>query len=144
MTKSINIADRLLQSKFVSIVFLYSLTLQSFLRSFSPLANADNYSIWTKIQIFLLELRFMFKATVSLVFNINNREAFLGFTVVFGNYLEFVLLFIEIFAIQEYKLRSAHVTSIIDGGSNLGMSILYFILFAPKLALLPLSRVLPL
>ncbi len=51
----------------------------------------------------------------------------------FPNYLEFVLLFIEIWGIQEYRLRTRrNQLTIVDCGSSWGMSVLYFKHLYPK------------
>jgi hypothetical protein len=55
------------------------------------------------------------------------HEKFLGFTIRFYGYPELINLFEEIFIYHVYKFTNAGSTpSIIDCGSNIGLSILYF------------------
>jgi FkbM family methyltransferase len=120
-------------SRFLAAMYLYWFTLQSFLLSIKPVLTADNYSLPKRIRILGLECLFMGKATINLLFRRHLRkETFLGYTVVFPNYLEFAQLFIEMFGIQEYKLKK-HKSglTIVDCGSGWGMSILYFTHMVP-------------
>jgi len=80
------------------------------------------------LHIFMLELKFFFKSLLIKLFRIQlTRESFLGYTMDFPNYLEFTLLFIEIFGIQEYRLTKIKSRMVvIDCGSSWGMSVLYF------------------
>lgn len=81
-----------------------------------------------RFNILFLETAFLIKYFVSMTLRKKiNREKFWEYQVHFPNYLEFCLLFIEIFGLEEYKLSKSYVKpTIIDGGSSWGMSVLYF------------------
>ncbi len=120
------------------VVYLYQFSLQAFVRSIVPVCTAPNYPWRFRFHIFFLELWFLTKATYGLVFGRTTKhESFLDYTMVFPNYLEFFLLFIETFGIQEYRLqRERESFSLIDGGSGWGMSIVYFKHFYPDARIL--------
>lgn len=55
-----------------------------------------------------------------------SSETLLGYRVAFPNYLAFRHLFSEIFLLEQYAVGVVQKPFIIDCGSNIGMSILYF------------------
>src|SRR3989344_5539645 len=117
-----------------SILFIYWFVVQAFIRSIVSLLIATNYNLSFRLSVFILEARFLLKASYGLLFRKSFlSEKFLGYTMRFTNYLEFVLLFIEMFGIQEYRLHTKKKRPIIvDCGSGWGMSVLYFKHFYPK------------
>lgn len=133
MTIRSRIIHFLSASRIFAIVYLYQLTLQAFVRSILPILTAGNYRTSFRWYVLVLEARFVLKASYGLV----ARKSFLseklfGYTMRFPNYLEFVLLFIEIFVIQEYRLHiKKKRPRIVDCGSGWGMSIIYFKHFYP-------------
>ena len=81
-----------------------------------------------------MEIIFLTKATFYLISGKNkSTENFLNYSVTFPSYLEFVLLFCEIFGDQEYKItEKISSPTIIDCGCNWGMSSLYFKFLYPE------------
>ncbi len=120
--------------KIFAILYIYQLTVQAFIRSIMPLWLASNYSLLFRFHVFSLELWFLLKASYALVFRKSFlSDKFFGYTMRFSNYLEFVLLFIEIWGIQEYRLQlKKERPKIVDCGSGWGMSVMYFKHFYPK------------
>lgn len=111
-----------------TILFLYKLVVDAFIRSIVPLLKASNYAFPFRFHVLLLEAFFLLKATCGLLFRKSYREQnFFRYSMRFTNYLEFVLLFIEMFGLQEYRLHTKKRKPIIvDCGSSWGMSVLYF------------------
>ena len=116
------------QQKILTTFYLYSFVFQALILSIVPVMTAANYSTGRRVTVLFLEFWFFIKAVVSIVLRKAwQEERFLGYTMRFPNYLEFAFLFIEIFGIQEYRLRTQKKRPrIIDCGSGWGMSILYF------------------
>jgi len=81
-----------------------------------------------KFKLFFTYLKISIKLRLQKIFNLNIiNENFLGVKVSFSNYYTFYRLFNEIFVREEYSFRLKNSKPIIiDCGSNIGMSILYF------------------
>ena len=81
-----------------------------------------------KTEIWLALSRFTFLALLDHYFGFRIKHArFLGFRVEFNNFQEFFSLFSLIFVHRAYYFESAEKQPfIIDGGSNIGLSILFF------------------
>jgi FkbM family methyltransferase len=77
-------------------------------------------------------VKLQFKSLLAKWFGINyNSESFLGFKVEVLGYSSFVYLFEEIFVYQIYHFNSQTYSNraapiILDGGSNIGISVLYY------------------
>lgn len=120
--------------RFVWFIYHTWLTVETIFRSIIPVLTATNYPFSTRIEIFRLECVFIVKAIYDTIFQRHyNQESFLGYTVKFPNYPEFVLLFTGIFGSQDYQLM-IHKSrpTILDCGSNGGMSVLYFKFMFPN------------
>lgn len=119
---------KITDSRYFIILYLYYFTLQALLKSVVPVLYRSQLGVFQRLHIFMLELKFFFKSLFIKLFRIQlTHESFLGYTMDFPNYLEFTLLFIEIFGIQEYRLKNVKSRmAIIDCGSSWGMSVLYF------------------
>lgn len=108
-------------------IYKWVLLSEALLLSVMPLFSADNVSPRYKLIILFLEYYYYCKAVLSTLLRRDIiKEKFLGYTVYFPDYLEFVLLFINIFGVQEYRLKRKNVKTIIDAGSSWGMSVIYF------------------
>jgi len=59
-------------------------------------------------------------------------ENFLGYKINFKNYSAFRTLFVEIFILQEYAFKTDRNPLIVDCGSNIGMSVMFFKYCFPK------------
>lgn len=120
---------------------MYCWAIGVFIRSIIPTITADNYSVKMKIYTLLLEIYFCFKATYFFLFNKKmTQESFLGHTMFFYYYLEFFVLFCEMFGLQEYKYKSKNdAPHIIDCGSSWGMSVLYFKHFFPRASIIAIE-----
>lgn len=119
---------KITDSKYFIILYLYYFTFQALLKSILPLLFNSELSVFRRLYTLALEIRFFSKSIYIKLFRLHvTRESFFGYTMEFPNYLEFTLLFIEIFGIQEYRLiaRKNHMV-IVDCGSSWGMSVLYF------------------
>lgn len=119
---------KITDSQYFIRLYLYYFTFQALLKSILPILLNIELSLFRRLHILALETKFFLKAVYIKLFRIHvTRESFFGYTMEFPNYLEFTLLFIEIFGIQEYKLnREKNRMRIIDCGSSWGMSVLYF------------------
>lgn len=119
---------KITDSKYFIILYLYYFTFQALLKSVMPVLLQSRLGVIQRLQILVLEFKFFLKSLFIKLFRIQlTRESFFGYTMEFPNYLEFTLLFIEIFGIQEYRLKEvrSHM-AVIDCGSSWGMSVLYF------------------
>lgn len=119
---------KITDSQYFIILYLYYFTFQALLKSVVPVLFHSQLGVFQRLHIFVLEVKFFLKSLLIKFFRIQlTRESFFGYTMEFPNYLEFTLLFIEIFGIQEYRLsvQKKHMV-IIDCGSSWGMSVLYF------------------
>lgn len=116
-----------------AILYIYQFTVQAYFRSIVPVLTAVNYRVPFRLQVLALELWFLLKASYALLLRKSFlSEKFFGYTMRFTNYLEFLLLFIEMFGIQEYRLHIRKKRPrIVDCGSGWGMSVLYFKYFYP-------------
>lgn len=117
-----------------AIVYIYWFVLQAFFCSILPILTAANYRVSFRWRVLILETWFLLKASWGLLLRRSFlTEKFFGYTVRFTNYLEFVLLFVEMFGIQQYRLHIRKKRPrIVDCGSGWGMSILYFKHFYPE------------
>lgn len=104
-----------------------------FLKTIFPLLKAKNYTLKLKLEILYLEVFFLIKGCCYYLLNKKaTKESFLGYKIDFPFYLDFVILFMEIFGQQDYPFISKKKAPIIvDCGSNFGMSIAYFKYFYP-------------
>lgn len=120
--------EKITDSQYFIRLYLYYFTFQALLKSVLPILLNTELSLFRRLHILGLETKFFLKAVYIKLFRIHvTRESFFGYTMEFPNYLEFTLLFIEIFGIQEYKLnKKKNRMTIIDCGSSWGMSALYF------------------
>lgn len=116
-----------------AILYIYQFTVQAYIRSIVPTLTAVNYRVPFRLYVLALEGWFLLKASYGLVVRKSFlTEKFFCYTMRFTNYLEFVLLFIEMFGIQEYRLHIRKKRPrIVDCGSGWGMSVLYFKHFYP-------------
>ena len=119
-------------------MILYLWIIGVFIKSLLPVVTASNYSIPFKVNIIFLETFFLLKLTFDRFFNKKiMHESFLGYQFSFSSYIEFVILFIEIFGIQEYSFKTEKkYPIIIDCGSSFGLSIAYFKYFYPHSTIL--------
>lgn len=112
----------------------YLMPFEAFLRSMPKLLFDSRKDLATRAHVFCLELLFFCKATYShFLQRPIDHEAFLGYDVLFPSYLEFFLVFVELFGLGEYSLSCSDVKSpsIIDCGSSWGLSIIYFLHLYP-------------
>lgn len=81
-----------------------------------------------KKRLFLTYLNLKFTYSVSRLLKLkNNKKNIFGFKIIFFDYLSLIYLFEEIFIKKEYSFIANHNKPfIIDCGSNIGMSILFF------------------
>ncbi len=119
---------KITDSQYFIRLYFYYFTFQALLKSVLPILLNTELGLFRRLHILALETKFFLKAVYIKLFWIHvTRESFFGYTMEFPNYLEFTLLFIEIFGIQEYKLnKKKNRMTIIDCGSSWGMSVLYF------------------
>lgn len=84
----------------------------------------SNYSFPESVLVFLSYLRIVIRNRLPFVQK--NKESFLSFTFTFPNRAHFFSMFSDIFFRSVYQLPQGKVTLIIDAGSNIGLSVLYF------------------
>lgn len=115
-------------NRILSILFIHLFVLEAYASSVKRLMLATDRKFSRRLNIVFLETVFLIKYVASLIFHKKiSREKFWEYQVHFPNYLEFCLLFIEIFGLEEYKLSKSYTKpTIIDGGGSWGMSVLYF------------------
>lgn len=132
---------KITESKYFTILYLYYFTFQALLKSVIPVLLHSQLGVFRRLHILALETKFFLKSLYIKIFGIRlTHESFFGYTMEFPNYLEFTLLFIEIFGIQEYRLmaRKNHMV-IVDCGSSWGMSVLYFKHICPDAAIVAIE-----
>lgn len=114
-------------NRILSILFIHFFVLEAYVSSVKRLMLSVDRK-FSHLNILFLETAFLMKYFVSMIVRKKiNREKFWEYQVHFPNYLEFCLLFIEIFGLEEYKLSKSYTKpTIIDGGASWGMSVLYF------------------
>lgn len=109
--------------------------------NFNAIVDSEK-SAKEKMVLFFLYFKITFKYLVGKIFPaLFRKESFLGFQMEFFTYQDFSSLFNEIFILEEYDFKNVFVGDvfekkenflIIDGGSNVGMSVLYFKKKYPK------------
>lgn len=115
-------------NRILNILSIHFFVLEAYVSSIKRLVLAVDRKFSRRLNILFLETAFLIKYVVSMILRKKiNREKFWEYQVHFPNYLEFCLLFIEIYGLEEYKLSKSYVNpTIIDGGASWGMSVLYF------------------
>ena len=91
---------------------------------------------YSRILLLKYYIRFLVKsfyyARVSKTKRQEYRETLFGFVIFFRSFPEFIQLFEEIFVFEVYKFRNTqHSPFIVDCGSNVGISVIYFKLLYP-------------
>lgn len=109
-------------NRILKILFIHFFVLEAYVVSVKRLMLDVDRKFSRRLNIVFLETAFLIKYFVSMILRRKiNREKFWEYQVHFPNYLEFCLLFIEIFGLEEYKLSKSYVKpTIIDGGGAVG------------------------
>jgi FkbM family methyltransferase len=92
----------------------------------TPLLILRNYRGFLKLRMLAIAGKIACKKALDPLFHFK-KERFLGFTVSFSEYRKFHSLFREMFIRKEYAFRADTPSPVIlDCGSNIGMSVLFF------------------
>lgn len=94
------------------------------------------YSAYSRLTLFGIYCRLIFKAFLHYKFEYQGKygleEEIFGFHIHFHSYSELINLFEEIFIFEVYRNTRRDAELIIDGGSNIGLSVIYFRMIFPR------------